>query len=149
MIEFAFGLCFRYAQFMDPNQNNVSTESAQKSQDYVRAEEFRKYIETEVLKIIKDLAEKGSAPPEKLQNIARLVLELIKPGMSIDELYRNAVKLDDQYYELAPIVMKIMREYEEKHEKKALIEVSQLIKLQKFDEAQNMVKKVLQFKVNQ
>ena len=110
--------------------------------------EFRKFIEIEVLKIIKDLAEKNGVPPEKLQAFAQLTLELIKPDMSVEELYRNAVKLDDQYTELAPVVMKVMGAYEEKFEKKAIAQVSQLIKMKKFDEAQDMVKKVLQFKAS-
>lgn len=109
--------------------------------------EFCKFIELEVLKIIKDLYEKGTTTQERIQGMARNVLELIRPGMSLDELYVNAVKLDDQYSELAPVVIKIMGEYEEKYEKKALTQVSQLIKMKQFDEAQNMVKKVLQFKI--
>lgn len=109
-------------------------------------DEFRKFIEIEVLKIIKSLAETNTAPPERLHAFAQLTLELIKPDMSIEELYRSAVKLDDQYTELAPVVMKVMSNYEEKYEKKAIAQVSQLIKMKKFDEAQNMVKKVLQFK---
>lgn len=80
--------------------------------------------------------------------MARIALELIRPGMSLDELYRNAVKLDDQYSEFAPLVGRIMKEYEERYEKKAISQVSQLIKTKQYDEAQNLVKKVLQFKMN-
>ena len=112
-----------------------------------RIEEFRKFIEVEVLKIIKDLAEKGETPKERVQAIAQLTLDLIQPGMSIDELYRSAVKLDDQYNELAPVVVKMTREYEEKYEKKALEQVSHLIKGGNYDQAQDLVKKVLMFKV--
>lgn len=112
-----------------------------------KTEEFRKFIEVEVLKIIKDLAEKGT-PQEKIQEIAKLTLELIQPMMSLEELYLNAVKLDDRHPELAPIVFAVMKEYEEKYEKKALDQVSQLIKEGQYDQAQNMVKKVLQFKMN-
>lgn len=110
-------------------------------------ENFRKLIEVEVLKIIKDLAEKGETPKEKVQAIAQLTLDLIKPDMDIDELYRNAVKLDDQYSELAPIVFRIMKEYEDKYAQKAIGPVSQLIKNGQYDDAEKMVKKVLQFKM--
>ncbi len=112
------------------------------------ANEFCKFIELEVLKIIKNLYEKGITPQERIQGMARNALELIRPGMTLEELYRNAVKLDDQYSELGPLVMKIMREYEEKYEKKAINQVSALIKTKQYDEAQNLVKKVLQFKMN-
>lgn len=112
-----------------------------------QAEDFRKMIEVEVLKIIKDLAEKGQTPQERIQEIARLALDLIKPGMNLEELYGNAVKLDDRHSELAPLVFKVMKEYEEVYEKKALTRVSELVKSGNYDSAQEMVKKVLQFKI--
>lgn len=111
------------------------------------SETFRKFIEVEVLKIIKDLAEKGETPQEKIAEIARRTLDLIKPGLTLEQLYLNAVKLDDNYGELAPVVFKVMKEYEEKYEKKALSEVQTLIRSGQFDQAQEMVKKVLAFKM--
>src|SRR3989344_8833338 len=124
---------------MDPNI---------KTQEAVKAEEFRKMIEVEVLKIIKDLAEKGQTSQERIQELAQLTLDLIKPGMLLEELYSNAVKLDDRHSELAPVVFKVMKEYEEVYEKKALTHVNQLIKSGNFDQAQDMVKKVLKFKIS-
>ena len=126
---------------MDPKSN------PDLSKQYVEAQAFRQYIETEVLKIVKGLAEKGETTKERIQEIAQLTLNLIKPNMTIEELYLAAVKLDDRYSELAPIVVKIMKEYEEKYNKKALVSVSALIKGGKYDEAQAMVKKVLAFKI--
>jgi hypothetical protein len=114
----------------------------------VRADQFRNYIETEVLLIIKKMASEGTTTEEKVKAIAQLTLNLIKPGMILEELYKNAVKLDDQYPELSPLVVKIMREYEEKYEKKALAYVSELVKNHQFDQAQDVVKKVLEFKMN-
>ncbi len=111
--------------------------------------EFRNFIENEVLNIIKELAQAGQTPKERIQEIAKNTLVLIKPEMSFEELYNNAVKLDDHFSELAPVVAKVMKEYEEKYEKKSVEAVSTLIKSGKYDEAQDMVKKVLMFKVNQ
>src|SRR3989338_7204219 len=123
----------------DQNTQPVNTVPSQ-------AEDFRKMIEIEVLKIIKDLAEKGETPQERIQELAQLTLDLIKPGMSLEQLYGNAVKLDDTHSELAPVVFKVMKEYEETFEKKALSSVSELVKSGNFDQAQDMVKKVLKFK---
>lgn len=109
------------------------------------AEKFRRYIETEALDIIRQLIEKG-CDAEKIQKMAKKVLDLIRPGMSIEELYRNAVKLDDEFSELGPVVIKVMREYEERYEKKSIGEVSSLIKSGKYTEAQDLVKKILLFK---
>lgn len=115
--------------------------------DFYKEEGFRKFIETEVLKIIKNLAEKGETPQERIQAIARITLDRIKPGMTIDELYINAIKLDDDYSELGPIVITIMRNYEENFARKAIHGVSQMIKKGDYDGAQDMVKKVLMFKI--
>ncbi|NTU74131.1 hypothetical protein HGB07_08385 [Candidatus Roizmanbacteria bacterium] len=112
-----------------------------------QADAFRHFIENEVLSIIKDLAEKGETTQERIQALAKRTLELIRPEMKLEELYTNAVKLDDDYSELGPIVIKIMKEYEEKYSKKALDEVSRLIKTGNYQGAQDMVKKVLQFKM--
>ncbi|PIV08956.1 hypothetical protein COS31_05430 [Candidatus Roizmanbacteria bacterium CG02_land_8_20_14_3_00_36_15] len=112
-----------------------------------QAEDFRKFVEIETLRIIKKLAEEGKTEKERIQAIAKRTLDLIKPGMNLEELYTNAVKLDDNFSEMAPLVYVIMREYEEKYEKKALESVSLLIKAGQFDQAQEMVKKVLSFKI--
>lgn len=113
-----------------------------------RADEFRKFIEIEVLKIIKDLAERGKTPKERIQEIARRTLELIKPGMTLEELYQNAVKLDDYHTELAPVVFAVMKQYEQKYEKRAIEQVSAFVRSGKYDEAQELVKKVLEFKIS-
>ncbi len=111
------------------------------------AEAFRKFIEVEVLKIIHDLAEKGETPKEKVQSMAQTALDLIQPDMTLEEMYMNAVKLDDNFPELAPVVFSLMKEYEQKYEKRAVGHVSQLVHEGKYEEAQEMVKKVLQFKM--
>lgn len=118
------------------------------SSNYVqKSQEFRRFIEKEVIKIISDLAGKPNIDEKRIRGMAQITFDLIRPGMTLEQLYQNAVKLDDQYPELAPVVFKIMKEYEEKYEKKALEIVSQLIRQGQFDQAQAMIKKVLQFKV--
>lgn len=115
--------------------------------DFIQADELREFIEKEVLKVIDEMTKREDVTKEKIQGIAKITIELIQPGMKLDELYQNAVKLDDNCSELGPIVVLIMREYEEKYAKKALTQVSQLIKSKKYDEAQNVVKKILQYKI--
>lgn len=115
-------------------------------QSYTQAEELRQVIEREVLEIIQKLSETEGVTKEKIQEIAKRTLKLARVGMTLDELYQSAVKLDDNCSELAPVVVTIMRAYEEKYAKKALSQVSQLVKDHQFDEAQDVVKKVLQYK---
>ncbi len=130
-----------------PVQQIASSNSSTQSQTFVKSDDFRKFIEMEVLRILKDLVEHDQIDQEGVQNIAQMTLAAIKPGMTLEELYLSAVKLDDRFPLLAPLIIKIMREYEEKYEKKALLQVSELIKAGKYDDAQDMVKKVLLFKV--
>ncbi len=113
-----------------------------------QADSFRKFIEVEVLQVIKSLNEKGEGQKEKIQAIAKLSLQLIRPDMALDELYRNAIKLDDQFSELGPVVIRVISEYEEKYQQKALLQVSQYIRQGQYDDAQDMVKKVLLYKLN-
>lgn len=117
-------------------------------QQIAQTEDFRKLIETEVLRIIKQLAEAGQTSKERIQEIARLTLESIRPEMTIDELYRNAVKLDDRHSELAPVVFKIMKEYEQKYERTAIAQVSEFVKRGEYDQAKDLVTKILQFKIS-
>lgn len=112
------------------------------------AEQFRKFIELAVLELIKKLADENKITKERVQELAKLTIELIKPGMPLDKLYLGAVKLDDKHSELAPVVYEVMKEYEEKYEKNALTSVRQLIKNGDYDSATDVVKKVLEFKVN-
>jgi hypothetical protein len=123
------------------------TGTPEQSEEFVKAEEFRKIIEVEVLRIIKELAEKGETSREKIQDIASTTLQLIHPGMNLEMLFNSAVKLDDAHPELAPVVVKIMRIYEEQYEQKALSEVSKLVRGGQFDQANELIKKVLVFKV--
>jgi len=111
-----------------------------------KAEEFRKYIESEVLLIIRSLAENNATSSDRIKEMAQETLLLIQPNMSLQELYANAIKLDDRFSELAPIVFNIMKKYEEEYSMKAISSVSDLIKNGKYDDAQNMVKKVLLYK---
>lgn len=118
------------------------------SAKYIEADEFRQYIELEVLKVLQNLNANPEITTDRIQEVARHVLLHIKPGMPLDELYRAAIQLDDEYSELAPVVILLMREYETKYEQKALTQVSDLIKSGKYDEAQDIVKKVLMYKIS-
>lgn len=113
-----------------------------------QADQFRQFIETEVLKILQRLAQNDQLTEEEVVEISQLTLDLVQPGMAIQELYTNAVKLDDRHPQLAPVVHAIMEAYETHFEHKAIDHVASLIKSGSYDDAHNMVKKVLSFKMN-
>jgi hypothetical protein len=111
-------------------------------------EDFRNLIESEALGVIVNLLEKGEIDGPKARHLSSMFLDMITPGMTVSELYEGTVKLDDANPELSPVVYKIMKIYEEKFEKKALSTVSELVKNKQYNQAQDMVKKVLQYKIN-
>jgi len=55
------------------------------------------------------LAESKTTTSDRIKEIARETLLLIKPNMALENLYANAVKLDDRFTELAPLVFNIMK----------------------------------------
>lgn len=124
-----------------------ATTDTQLANQHVREEQFRKFIEREVLKVLQTMAEDTESKPEDIQKIAQDTLNVIKPGMNLEELYKAAIQLHTMHSSLASIVITIMREYEEKYERKALNHVSQLMKENKYEDATDMIQKVLQYKM--
>lgn len=112
----------------------------------IKTEQFREYIEREVLDVIKSLLDKPDIDQNRIKEIAKHTLQLLALGTAIDELYKLAIKLDENYPELRPVVIKLMNEYEQKYNKRAVEQVSNLIKQGKYEDAQNVMLKVLEFK---
>lgn len=110
-------------------------------------EAFRKWIEVEVLKIMKQQISNKDVSQKRIQELANRTLDLIKPGMTLQELFNNAIKLNDGYSEFDGLVAKLIKEYEHKYKKQAVEQASALVKQGQLDEAEDVVKKVLQFKM--
>lgn len=127
------------------NQDGASVDSKGFSTNQTEA--FRQWIEGEVLKIIQQQLQNVDVPEARIQELANRALDLVKPGMNLEELFQSAIKLNDGFREFDPVVIKLMKEYEQKFKKKALERVSSLVHHGKYDEAQDVVKKVLQFKM--
>ena len=130
-------------------ENQITTTLSQgpKPLDTNDAEAFRKWIELEVLKIMKQQVSKQDVSQQRIQDLANRTLDMIQPGMTIEELFQNAIKLNDDYPEFDPLSVKLIKEYEHKYKKKAVERVAQLVKSGDLDEAQDVVKKVLEFKM--
>ena len=74
-------------------------------------DDLRQQIELQVVELIKRKLADGTMTEERSQQISQVVLDTIRPGMTIEELYRAVPKLDDTLPELAPIVLPIVRQY--------------------------------------
>ena len=98
-------------------------------------DDLRQQIELQVVEFIKAKLAGGTITDERAQQISQKVLDLLKPGMSFEELYKAIPKLDDTISELSPIVVPYVREYEERVVKHAQKGVQKLIREGQFDAA--------------
>jgi hypothetical protein len=99
------------------------------------ADEIRENIELAVVELIKQKLADGSMTEERSQQISQLILDSLKPGMSLEELYKAIFTLDDTVTELAPIVLPYAKTYEQNVAQKASDVVSSYIKVGNYDAA--------------
>ena len=106
-------------------------------------DDIRQQIELAVVELIKARTADGSMPEERSQAVSQRVLDLLQPGMSLEELYRAISKLDDSMPELSPVVLPYLRDYETNVTQKAQEQIRRLIKLGQFDAAAKLGKKAI------
>ncbi len=107
------------------------------------ADELRQRIEQQIVELVQTKLADGTLSEERSQAISALALELLRPGMSLDELYKAVPKLDDSFQELAPIVLPIVRDYEDHVVSQARKGVADLIKQGQYDAAVKLGQKVV------
>ena len=98
-------------------------------------DQIREDIELAVVELIKAKLADGTMTDARSQQISQLVLDTLKPGMSLEELYKAIFTLDDKCTELSPIVLPYAQKYEENIAQKASDVVSSYIKVGKYDAA--------------
>lgn len=96
---------------------------------------IREEIELAVVELIKTKLADGTMTEARSQQISQLILDTLKPGMSLEELYKAIFTLDDSVPELAPIVLPYAQTYEDNIAHKASDIVSSYIKVGKYDAA--------------
>lgn len=107
------------------------------------AEELRQTIELKVVELIKTKLNDGTLTEERSQQLSQTVLDLLVPGMSLEELHRAIPKLDDNAPELAPVILPILREYEQNIVQEATPAIRNLIKQGQYGTAANLSHKVI------
>ncbi len=106
-------------------------------------DELREDIEFKIVEHIKTMLEAGTLTEARAQQLSQIALNVLVPGMTLEELYRAIPKLDDLATELAPIVIPYMREYEEHITKNAQTNVVELIKQGQYDAAITLSKQAI------
>lgn len=104
-------------------------------------DDIRQQIELQVVELIKAKLADGTITDERSQQISQRVLDILKPGMSLEELYKAIPKLDDNCPELSVLILPLLRQYEENVVQKATNTVRNLIKVGQYDAAVNLSKK--------
>ncbi len=106
-------------------------------------DDLREQIEADVVDFIKTKVEAEEMTEERAQQLAQTILDKLKPGMSLEALYKILPRLDDNFSEISYIIAPYLRDYEEGVTKPAVAQVSQLIKDGKYKEAQELADRVI------
>lgn len=106
-------------------------------------DDIRSQIELKVVEMLKEAIARGTMTEERAQAVSQHVLDTLQPGMSLEELYRAIPKLDDTFPELSPLVLPILKEYEENVNKKAMESVRELIRQGQYDAAEKLGKRAV------
>lgn len=106
-------------------------------------EEYRKKIEKEVLKIIEGKLKSRQMDAERAREIARYVLQTLHPHMDINQIHNVAQSFDDNFPELIPIVLQVSQDYEDKVKKIVTEHVGNLLKQNKVEEANTLLKQAI------
>ena len=106
-------------------------------------DDIRQQIELQVVELIKAKLADGTMTDERSQQISERVLEILKPSMTLEELFRAIPKLDDNCPELSPLILPLLRDYEQNVAQKAVGSVRDLIKLGQYDAAVKLGQKTV------
>lgn len=110
-------------------------------------DDIRQQLELKIVELLREKVDNEEMSEERRQQIAKIVLSLIKPGMTLEELYQAIPKLDDQCQELAPIILPYLRDYEQGVAKRAQAKIQELIDNGQYDQAVNLAESVIHQKV--
>lgn len=104
-------------------------------------DELREQIELEVVELLRAKLDAAEMTDIRAKAIAQRVLDVLRVGMSFEQLYKAIPALDDTMPELAPVVLPHIRDYETNVTSQALENVRNLIKQGQFDAAASLGKK--------
>ena len=107
------------------------------------AEEYRKKIEEDILKIIEDKLLARQMDAQRARAIARMVLDKLHPPLTLEQIYRIVPTLDDHFKELAEAVLPVIQEHDVRVSKIVSESAEKLIKTGKIEEANALMQKTI------
>ncbi len=108
------------------------------------SEEYRKKLERDILVIIEQKLKNGQMDAVRAKDIARLVLTVLHPPLTLEQIFKIAPTLDEHFSELALAVLPIKQDEEERLRITVTEHTQRLIKLGKLDEASAVLKQALE-----
>lgn len=109
----------------------------------MQADQIREKIEADIVELIKTKVENEEMTEERAQAIAQRVLDLLKPGMTLEALYKALPHLDDNFSEIGHIIVPYLKDYEAGVTKKAATTVHELILKGDYKQAQELADRVI------
>lgn len=106
---------------------------------------LREQIQAQVVELITKGLEQGTISEDRARSIAQTILEKLPEGISQQELMQVLPQLDDEFAELADVVLPIIVDYEERIRKAVEDKVLQLVRAQKFTEALETARKGIEY----
>lgn len=106
-----------------------------------------KQVETEIAELLVEKLEQQEITIERASAIAKFALAKLPEGLTDSQVAQIIPSIDDEFWELADIVYKHMKSYEEEYKPFVLGEVNELVKHRHFDEASDLMKKYFERKI--
>jgi hypothetical protein len=106
-------------------------------------EEKRKELEREILKVIEEKLSNGQMNEARARAIAKMVLEKLHPPLTLEQIYKIAPTLDDEFKELSAAILPTMQEHDEETRAVVAQHAESLIRSGKIDEATNILNDAL------
>ena len=106
-------------------------------------DDLRQQIELQVVELIKRKLADGTMTEERAQQASQMVLDTLKPGMNFEELYSAVARLDDTVQELAPVIVPMLKQYEQEIVRPIEKNVTELIRQGQFDAATTLAKRAI------
>jgi len=98
-------------------------------------DELREDVELAIVDFIKERLDIGEITEERAEQISQRALDILRPGMGFEALYKAIASLDDTMPELSVVVLPYVRDYENNVTQGALSTVRELIRQGQYDAA--------------
>lgn len=103
-------------------------------------------VEQEIANLLLDRLESQQITPEHAAQIAKFVVRTIPQQLTDQQMLEIIPKLDDEFTELASVVYKHLKDYDQKNQQQVVNKVEDLIKEQKLEQAYQLMQQYFQEK---